>query len=70
MNKYTLKIIQWNIKGYVNNYIELQTLIKIHKPKTITLQETHIKVDRNIPVQLVMIFRPAVLNLTSRRVTG
>lgn len=46
----SLKIIQWNIKGYVNNYNELLLIIKEHSPKIITLQETHLCSIRNIPI--------------------
>ena len=28
-----LKILQWNINGYINNYAELQILIKNYFPK-------------------------------------
>lgn len=36
-----LKILQWNVKGYVNNYDELNVLIKNFSPNIISLQETH-----------------------------
>ena len=35
-------ILQWNINGYINNYSELQLLIKSRYPKIIALQETHL----------------------------
>lgn len=47
-----IKVLQWNIKGYVNNYSELQTLIKSHKPQIISLQETHLKTINNIPIPI------------------
>jgi len=36
-----LKIIQWNIHGYRNTYIDLQVLAKSYNPQIIALQETH-----------------------------
>lgn len=47
-----LKVLQWNIKGYLNNFSELQALIKTHKPQIISLQETHLKSDKNIPIPI------------------
>lgn len=47
-----VKILQWNIKGYNNNYNELSNLIKKHKPNIISLQETHFKNNFNIPVPI------------------
>lgn len=35
-------IIQWNIKGFTNNYIDLQLILNDHHPHFISLQETHI----------------------------
>lgn len=35
-------ILQWNIKGYTNNYNELLSLIHESHPQIIALQETHI----------------------------
>ena len=48
----TIKIIQWNIKGYINNYNDLQILIKKHNPKLIALQETHITSTLNLPIPI------------------
>lgn len=48
----SLKILQWNIKGYVNNYSELLILIKEHKPHIITIQETHIIDNNNLPIPI------------------
>ena len=47
-----LKILQWNIRGYINNYNELLLVISTHKPQIIALQETHINEKRNIPIPL------------------
>jgi len=47
-----LKIIQWNIRGYVNNYSELQIIIKTQLPHIIALQETHLKNLTNIPIPI------------------
>jgi len=44
-----LKIIQWNIKGYKNNYQELQILLKQYNPHIIALQETHISHTESLP---------------------
>lgn len=38
-----LNILQWNIKGYQNNYLELETIAKHRRPHIICLQETHIR---------------------------
>lgn len=37
-----LKVLQWNLNGYINNYHELELLIKYHNPEIISLQETHL----------------------------
>lgn len=42
-----LKFIQWNINGLINNYHELQLLIKDHNPDIISIQETHIPFNCN-----------------------
>jgi len=39
-----MKIIQWNMNGYINYYCELPTIIKKHTP-LISLQETHIQIS-------------------------
>ena len=38
-----LKILQWNLNGYHNNYNELRLLQHNHSPHIIALQETHLK---------------------------
>ena len=48
----SFKIIQWNVKGYTNNYNELLILIKQHSPKIIALQETHIISSTNLPIPI------------------
>lgn len=48
----SLKIIQWNIKGYINNYNELLLLIKDHTPHIIALQETHLCSIQHIPIPI------------------
>lgn len=55
--KMSLKVIQWNINGFNNNYSELQTLIAKHKPHILTLQETHILAHNlhPIPINYAMI---------------
>lgn len=40
-----LKVIQWNINGLINNYHELQLIIKDYNPDIISIQETHIPVN-------------------------
>lgn len=47
-----LKILQWNINGYLNHYDQLQILIKSHNPKIISLQETHLLLTTNIPIPI------------------
>lgn len=47
-----LSLLQWNIQGYINNYNYLEILIKRHRPHIISLQETHIKHNTNIPVPI------------------
>lgn len=37
-----LKLIQWNIRGYKNNYNELLHIIQKHIPHIICIQETHL----------------------------
>lgn len=48
----TLKVIQWNIKGYMNNYNELQILIKKLNPQIICLQETHLHTANSVPIPI------------------
>jgi len=48
----SLKAIQWNIKGYTNNYNQLLILIKKYSPQIISLQETHIQYTNNIPIPI------------------
>jgi len=45
-------IIQWNLKGYVNNYSQLLSLIKKYYPHIFSLQETHIEYNNNIPTPI------------------
>lgn len=40
-----INIIQWNIRGFINNYTNLQILITEKKPDIICLQETNCKND-------------------------
>ena len=47
-----IKILQWNINGYTNNYHFLQILIKSKSPKIIFLQETHLTKTNNIPIPI------------------
>lgn len=47
-----LTIIQWNIKGYLNNYNNLQILIKKYQPKIIALQEIHTANKQILPVPI------------------
>jgi len=37
----SLKILHWNVKGYLNNYNQLLILIKTHSPHIISLRNTH-----------------------------
>lgn len=39
------KILQWNMNGFINNFSELQLLIKEHNPDFLSIQETHCKFD-------------------------
>jgi len=48
----SLTIIQWNLKGYLNNYSHLLILIKKYSPHIISLQETHIQYTNNIPTPI------------------
>ncbi len=43
----TFKVVQWNMNGYINNYHELELLIKEKNPDVICIQETHIGVLSN-----------------------
>lgn len=38
----SFNIIQWNIKGLFNNYIDFQLILKGQTPQFISLQETHL----------------------------
>ncbi|XP_017472707.1 PREDICTED: RNA-directed DNA polymerase from mobile element jockey-like isoform X1 [Rhagoletis zephyria] len=58
-------IIQWNIKGYLNNYNELDLLIRDTHPNVICLQETHIPYNTKniiIPKAYVGYFHNCVNN--------
>nr|AAA74495.1 unknown protein [Drosophila teissieri] len=48
----SLTVIQWNLKGYVNNYSQLLILIKKYSPHIISLQETHIQHTNTIPTPI------------------
>lgn len=48
----SLTILQWNIKGYINNFNELQILIKKYRPGIISLQETHIQNTTNLIIPI------------------
>uniref|UniRef100_A0A0K8U6S8 RNA-directed DNA polymerase from mobile element jockey n=1 Tax=Bactrocera latifrons TaxID=174628 RepID=A0A0K8U6S8_BACLA len=37
-----ITLLQWNINGYVNNYINLELLMGSHNPSIILLNETHL----------------------------
>ena len=44
-----IKLLQWNINGYINNFHELQLLIRDVNPDAICLQETHLSFqEKNI----------------------
>ena len=67
-----IKIIQWNIKGFCNNYYEMQLLIKEHKPHIICLQETHCTNYFNpiIPKNYIGYFENYVQNITAKQGVG
>lgn len=45
--------VQWNLKGYLNNYNNLLLLIKKYSSKVISLQETHLHPHhKNIPIPI------------------
>lgn len=48
----SLIIIQRNIRGYINNYSELQIIIKKYHPQIIALQETHLHSLNNMPIPI------------------
>lgn len=48
----SLIIIQWTIRGYINNYSELQIIRKKYHPQIIALQETHLHSLNNIPIPI------------------
>lgn len=67
------KIIQWNIKGYFNNYNQLDLLIRDTKPSVICLQETHIPHNINhitTPKAYVGYFHNSSQNKTSKQGVG
>lgn len=41
-----IRILQWNVQGFIAHKYALETLVAKHKPSIVALQETHI-VDRN-----------------------
>ena len=47
-----LKLLQWNIRGYTNNYNEHLLLVNKHRPHIISLQETHINENKIIPIPI------------------
>ena len=47
-----LKLPQWNIRGYTNNYNEHLLLVNKHRPHIISLQETHINENKIIPIPI------------------
>jgi len=49
-------ILQWNCNGYINNYDQLQLLLKCYNPKAICLQETHLHSLNNIPIPINFTF--------------
>lgn len=65
-----LKIIQWNLNGFINNYHQLQLIIKDFNPDIISLQETHIPVHHNniiFPKQYVGIFHNLAENKSAKQ---
>lgn len=40
-----LSILQWNVKGFFNNYSEIEILSKKYSPHIFSLQETHIQAN-------------------------
>ena len=39
------EILQWNMNGFINNFRELQLLIKEYNSDFLAIQETHCKFD-------------------------
>lgn len=48
----TLKILQWNMNGYRNNYNELQILLRTYSPRILCIQETHVHDLTNLCVPI------------------
>lgn len=65
-----LKVIQWNINGYTNNYSELQILIKKYNPKIISLQETHVHNYPTIPIPIPINYSFYHINNSTTRYGG
>ena len=67
-----LNIIQWNLKGYYNNYQEIEMICKEFKPQIISLQETHIKHDQTPqpPKQFVGYFHNFPQNTRAKQGCG
>jgi len=63
----SLTVIQWNLKGYANNYSQLLILIKKYTPQIISLQETHIQYTNNIPTPINYIL---LTNIATNRFGG
>lgn len=66
------KIIQWNIKGFLNNYNELRMLIKEQNPTFLCLQETHCLPNfcPNTPKNYLSYFHNIPQNTTSKQGVG
>lgn len=72
LTKSSLKVLQWNLKDYVNNYDHLNILIKEHLPCVISLQETHCPFQSVplIPKSYVGYFNNLPSNVTSKQGIG
>ena len=70
MDSFTIP--QWNINGFINNFNELQLLIREHNPAFISLQETHC--EHNLtpipPKGYTTYFRNNNNNITSEQGVG
>ena len=66
-------ILQWNIRGYINNYNELLLLIKDLNPDVLCLQETHIPygvINVVTPKQYIGYFFNLPSNFTAKQGVG
>ena len=67
------KILQWNINGFINNYLELVLLIRDYQPDLLSIQETHIPFNNSntiVPKTYCSYFHNLSINKSSKQGVG